>query len=161
MAEFFQAYSNWILFFHVLGAVVWVGGMITIRFAVHPVLQQIEDEKVRLAKTLLILKNFFAIVRPMVGVIIITGVIMAMAMNYAQSGTFLAQIVHVKEAIWLIMFVNFVYIVLRRNRAEMLFLSGDIETTKKTLKPISHYLIPINIFLGIIALYLGGVLRGF
>ena len=161
MSVFFNEYSNWILFFHVLGAFVWVGGMVAIRFAVHPALQNIEDEKVRLAKTLQILKNFFSLVRPMIGVIIITAVVMSVALDYKEVNSFLATIVHVKEGIWLLMSVIFVYIMLRRNRAEMAYISGDMQKTKELLKPLAQYLIPFNIFLGLIALYLGVLLRGF
>jgi len=41
-------YNHTVVFLHVLSAFVWVGGMIAIRVAVHPVLQSIEDPKTKL-----------------------------------------------------------------------------------------------------------------
>ena len=41
------------------------------------------------------------------------------------------------------------------------FDSGDFLSAKNQLNPLAKYLIPINIFLGIIAVILGITLRGF
>ena len=43
---FFADNAFFVVFFHVLSAFVWVGGMIAIRGAVHPSLQHIDDPKV-------------------------------------------------------------------------------------------------------------------
>ena len=40
MTELFNNYGHLIVFLHVLSAFVWVGGMIAIRVAVHPVIQR-------------------------------------------------------------------------------------------------------------------------
>ena len=36
MSAFFAEYARIILFIHVLFAVTWIGGMVAIRFALHP-----------------------------------------------------------------------------------------------------------------------------
>lgn len=159
MSELFANYANFILFVHVFSAIFWVGGMLAIRLAVHPALQHIEDPTIRLARTLEILKTFFSYVVVMIILLLASAIIMAVGMGF--KGTPLYTIVLVKEAIWTIMTVVFAVIYVRRNQAEKLFISGDLPGAKKKLAPIATYLIPINIALGIAALYFGGTLRGF
>ncbi len=159
MSELFVNYANFILFVHVFAALFWVGGMLAIRLAVHPALQHIEDPKVRLARTLEILKYFFSYVVFMIILLLASAIIMAVGLGF--KGTPLYSVVLVKEGIWTIMTVVFTIIYIRRNQAEKLFISGDLAGAKQKLAPIATYLIPINIALGIAALYFGGVLRGF
>ena len=161
IVDFFAANANIILFIHVLSAIVWVGGMIAIRFAVHPALQHIENTEVRLARTLELLENFFILVIPMIVLSVVTAGLMAIGLGFRQTGGFMYGMVHFKEAIWTIMTILFTIIYIRRNRAERAFLSGDIDEVIKHLAPISKFFIPANIFLGLIALFVGGILRGF
>jgi len=161
MSEFFQSNASLVVFLHVISAIIWVGGMIAIRFAVHPALQNIEEAKVKMARTLEILKNFFSIVIIAVMLIILTAVVMSVGMGFKQGDPTLSMIVHAKEAIWFIMTVNFVTMIVRRNRAERAFLSGATHEAKEQLAPLAKFMIPTNIVLGIIALYLGITLRGF
>ena len=159
MSDFFTNYANFILFVHVFAAIFWVGGMMAIRLAVHPALQHIEDPKIRLARTLEILKYFFSYVVFMIILLLASAIIMAIGLGF--KGTPLYSIVLVKEGIWAIMTIVFTIIYIRRNQAEKLFISGDLAGAKQKLAPIATYLIPLNIALGIAALYFGGTLRGF
>jgi hypothetical protein len=72
----------------------------------------------------------------------------------------LYPIVHIKEAIWSVMAVIFTIIYLKRNKAQKLFDEGDFKSAKETLTPLALWMIPTNIALGLIALYLGVTLRG-
>ena len=159
MTEFFNNFSSIIVFLHVISAVIWVGGMIAIRFAVHYSMQNIEDPKVKLGRTLENLKNFFNIVIPTIITLLITAIIMIVALGF--KGTALYNIVIVKEIIWTIMLIIFITIYMKRNKAQKAFDSGDFANTKKQLIPIATYFIPINIVLGLIAIFLGITLRGF
>ncbi len=159
MVEFFTNYAKYIVFLHILGAIIWVGGMVVVRFSVHYAMQNINEPKVKLLVTLEILKRFFNIVIPFIVLIIITAVLMAIGMGF--KGTPLYMSVHIKEAIWTIMTLNFIFIYIKRNRAEKAFISGDLAKSKEELSLLPKYLIPINIILGLFALYLGITLRGF
>ena len=159
MTEFFNNFSSIIVFLHVISAVIWVGGMIAIRFAVHYSMQNIEDPKVKLGRTLENLKNFFNIVIPTIITLLITAIIMIVALGF--KGTALYNIVIVKEIIWTIMLIIFITIYMKRNKAQKAFDSGDFANTKKQLIPIATYFIPINIVLGLVAIFLGITLRGF
>ena len=159
MTEIFTEFSSIIVFLHVISAVVWVGGMVVIRFSVHKSMQEIEDPKLKLARTLDILKRFFGIVRHIIGTLLITAVIMVMAIGF--KGTDLNVFVHIKETIWLIMTIMFVVIYIKRNKAQMYFDAHDFKSAKEALAPIASWMIPLNIVLGIVAIYLGVTLRGY
>ena len=159
MTEFFNNFSSIIVFLHVISAVIWVGGMIAIRFAVHYSMQNIEDPKVKLGRTLENLKRFFNIVIPTIITLLITAIIMIIALGF--KGTALYNIVIAKEIIWTIMLLIFITIYMKRNKAQKAFDNGDFANTKKQLIPIATYFIPINIVLGLVAIFLGITLRGF
>lgn len=155
MADFFTSYSTIIIFLHLLSAIVWIGGMIVIRFIVHYSIQKIEEPKLRLNTSLTILKRFFYTVIFSIILLLITAIIMVVALNLSDS------IVIIKEFIWAIMTVIFIYIYIKRLKAQKAFNNLNFLEAKKQLAPLTQYLIPINIILGLLALTLGVTLRGF
>ena len=159
MIDFFDNYSSIIVFLHVISAVIWVGGMIAIRFAVHYSMQNIEEPKIKLARTLELLKRFFSMVIPAILTLLITAVIMIIALEF--KGTELYTIVIVKKILWTLMTIIFIRIYIKRNKAQKAFDIGDFVNAKNNLLPIATYFIPINIVLGLIAIFLGVTLRGF
>jgi len=173
LIELFGTYAHEIVFFHVLSAIVWVGGMIAIRLAVHPNLQLIDDPKIRLGHTLAIMDKLFNIVIPFIILLILTAIIMAVGLGFRASavdanGEVISEVamhiynlVHLKEALWLVMTMNFVWMYLKRREAQKFFDSGNLPKAKESLTLIPKLLLPINIFLGILALWLGITLRGF
>jgi len=173
METLFGTYVHEIIFLHVFSAFVWVGGMIAIRFAVHPNLQSIDDPKIRLGKTLAITGNFFHIVLPLILVILLTAIVMSVGLGFraasvdasgaiiSQSAFATYQLVHVKEGIWTIMVLNFSWMYFKRRQAQKLFDAGDLPSAKEKASLIPKLLLPINIVLGIAALWLGITLRGY
>lgn len=155
MDAFVQENFSFIVFFHVVSAIVWVGGMIAVRVAVHPALQNIEEPKIRIARSLEITNRLFRLVLPFVVVLLLTAV--AMQIGLGLKG----PIVHVKEATWVLMALNYGAMIVRRNKAEKYFLSGHTEVAAQTLAVIPRMMIPVNIALGLFALYFGVILRGF
>ena len=159
MNELFNNFSTLIIFLHLLSAIIWIGGMIVIRFAVHYSMQNIEEPKIRLARTLENLKRFFSMVIPSVITLLITALIMVLALDFKE--TSLNKFIIVKEIIWSLMTIIFIFIFIKRNKAQKAFDGGDFLSAKNQLNPLAKYLIPINIFLGIVAVILGITLRGF
>jgi len=149
----------YIIFFHILSAVIWIGGMIAVRFAVHPALQHIDDENVRLARTLEITGRLFGLVMPFILLLIATGLYMAYMYGF-NGHTKLSLVVHIKEAIWLVMSLNYAAMLYLRFKAQDSYLKSNLMMAKKYLAPIAKYMIPINIFLGLLAIYMGLILRG-
>jgi len=173
LAELFGTYAHGIVFLHVLSAFIWVGGMIAIRLAVHPNLMLIEDTKVRLGRTLAIMGKFFNIVLPFIIILIITAVIMAVGLGFrdsavdashnviSESAMYLYNLVHVKEVLWMLMAMNFTWMYLKRRKAQKFFDNNQLADAKLTLVLIPKLLLPINIVLGLVAIWLGVTLRGF
>lgn len=159
MLDFFNNFSSIIVFLHVISAVIWVGGMIAIRFAVHYSIQNIEDPKIKLGRTLENLRRFFNMVIPAIITLLITAIIMIVGLAF--KGTELYSIVIVKEILWTLMTIIFIIIFIKRNKAQNAFNNGDLASAKNSLLPIAIYFIPVNIVLGLIAIFLGITLRGF
>jgi uncharacterized membrane protein len=145
-----------LLTFHILSAIIWVGGMIAIRVAVHPLKLAWEDEELRINRNLAVTKRLLFLALPFVFISIITGMVLSAAIK----NTSLASLVHAKEAIWLIMALNFSWIFLRRNVAQRAFNNFDLPGAKRVMMPLANFFLPLNIILGLVALWLGVSLRG-
>lgn len=156
MGELFLENKSLIVFLHVLSAAIWVGGMIAMRFAAHPTFMEIVSDEERLEKILQALKRLFVIVFPFTIILILTAVVMLL--GYKLKTTPFSMYGHLKEAIWMIMFINLVVMIFRRNRAAKLLKSGDVEGAKFSLRLIGKYMIPVNILLGVVAIFLGSYL---
>lgn len=170
MVEFFWNNIEIIVFLHVVSAVIWVGGMIAMRFAAHFSFQELEPVQ-RLPRTAQALGNLFAIVAPFVVILIATAVLMAVGWGFraaavdANSNIIddvaygIYQLVHVKEAVWMVMAMNYGYMVWRLVKAKKFLALGDMPAAKEMLGMIGKYLVPLNILLGLVAIYMGVVLR--
>ncbi len=155
MENLFSLYHDTIVFAHVISAVVWVGGMIAIRFAVHYATTNIQDTATKLQTNLNILKRFFNIALFFIAVLFGTAIVM----SFSFKGTELYQTVIYKEIIWTVMTINFAYIYVLRLQAQKLFDTKEYAKTKQKLSIIPSLFIPINIALGLVAIYLGVGLR--
>lgn len=158
MAEFFAEYKTIIVFLHVMSAVIWVGGMIAMRFAAHYSFMEIESPQKRLERTAHALKNLFMIVVPFVVILLFTAILMIK--GYALSASDFSLFAHAKEGVYTFMALNLFAMILRRNKAVKLLESGDMMGAKAALGLIGKYMVPLNIILGIIAIYLGTSLSG-
>jgi len=171
LVEFFASYRIEVVFLHVVSAVVWVGGMIAMKFAAHPSFMAIESPLHRLERISQALKRLFMIVAPFVIILIITAVIMSVGLGFRAAAVdangnvidayamHIYNLVHVKEVIWMVMSGNLAVMMFLRKKAEKLLNKGDSAGAKKRLGVIGNYLVPINILLGLGAIYLGVTLR--
>jgi len=153
MPTFLNDSLTLILFLHVLSAIIWIGGMIAIRLAVHPTMQSIEEPKIKLGKTLMLVGKFFNIIIPFIIIILLTAIILML-------GTIETTEHIIKFVIWGMMTANFTWMYFKRSKAQKLFNEGKLPEAKVTITLIPKLLLPINIILGIIALWLGVSLRG-
>jgi uncharacterized membrane protein len=174
MSTFFADYGHIMVFLHVLSAFIWVGGMIAIRLAAHPVIQKggVTDEqalksdvmvsmlepKQRLGITLQITGRLFNLVLPFIVILFATGLTMAIATGGHHGD--LKPLFLTKEIIWTVMALNFIYMYMQRAKAWKLFSKGEMAAAKAQLTLIPNVLLPLNIVLGVTALWLGVSLRG-
>ncbi|MCW8895600.1 hypothetical protein [Sulfurimonas sp.] len=153
MQEIFLENKTIIVFLHVISAVVWVGGMIAMRFAAHQSFMTIESPQKRLEHIAHALKRLFTIVFPFVIILIITAVFMLI--GYDIKNTDFNSIAHAKEGIWVVMFISLMVMISRRNKGVKFLNSGDTFRAKEQIEIIGKYMVPINIILGICAIFLG------
>jgi len=153
MSEFFTQYKVIIVFLHVMSAVVWVGGMVAMKFAAHASFMEVESPQKRLQRVAHALKRLFNIVIPFVIILLITAIIMIKGYGLSQSQ--FAVFAYFKEGIWSIMSINLLSMVIIRNRAEKLIDKGDMIGAKFSLELIGKYMVPLNIILGIVAIFIG------
>jgi len=174
MGEFFGNYGHFLVFLHVLSAIVWVGGMIAVRVAVHPVIsrggvtdaQMLQSHKIadilepkqRLGIILQTTGRLFNLVIFFIITLFVTGLIMAVATG-GHHGVLKTLFVS-KEILWSLMTINFIYMYIKRAKAWKLFNEGNIKEAKAQMKWIPNVLLPLNIILGLIALWMGVSLRG-
>jgi len=174
MTEFFASYGHILVFLHVLSAFIWVGGMIAMRVAVHPVISRggVTQEEMlqsdvmskmlepvqRLGVTLQTTGRLFNLVMPFIILLFATGLTMAIATGGHH--TDLKSLFLSKEIIWTIMAVNYSYMYYQREKAWKFFRQGEIKLAKAQMTWIPNMLLPLNIVLGLAALWLGVSLRG-
>ena len=153
MAAFFAEYKVIIVFLHVISAVIWVGGMVAMRYAAHPSFMEIESPAHRLERIADALKRLFCIVAPFVITLLVTAIIMIK--GYSISETEFKVFAYAKEGIWTVMFISLSVMIVRRNRAAKALNEGDFVLAKNQLTIIGKYMVPINIALGVVAIFLG------
>lgn len=153
MQAFFEHYKTIIIFLHILSAVVWVGGMIAIKFAVHPMIQTIEEPKIRLGNSLRIVGRLFHLVMPFIALSLICALLIIKGTGYTSG------FIHLKEAIWTIMSLNYAYMYFKRSQAQILFDQGNFASAKEHVRLLPNVLLPLNIVLGVVAIFLGVMLR--
>jgi uncharacterized membrane protein len=174
MGEFFANYGHILVFLHVLSAFIWVGGMIAMRVAVHPVIarggvtdaqmlqtkmiSEIIEPKQRLGITMQTVGRLFNLVMPFMIILFVTGLIMAISLggHHGELKTLFVS----KEILWTIMAVNYGYMYYKRATAWKMFNQGKVKEAKARMKWMANVLLPLNIVLGIVALWMGVSLRG-
>ncbi|HIC44581.1 MAG TPA: hypothetical protein EYO73_09980 [Sulfurimonas sp.] len=171
MTDIFWANTELIVFLHVISAVVWVGGMIAMRFAAHHSLASIEDPRMKLTRIAHALKRLFYIVIPFVIILIITAILMAVGWDFRnaavdasgnvidETAMMMYNFIHLKEVIWMLMAGNLGFMMWLRSKAEKFLADDNMRDAQKKLGLIGKYLVPLNILMGIAAIYLGVVLR--
>lgn len=155
MKEIYENYTSIVIFLHILAAVIWVGGMIAVKIAVHPALQSIEDVQIKLGKNLQIVGRLFNLVMPFIFISLICALILIIGAGFTGG------YIHMKEAIWTIMTLNFFFMYFKRLKAQKLFDQGEFAKAKDTVALLPTVLLPINIALGLVAIFVGVLLRGY
>ena len=157
MTDFVMEYRLELIFLHVIAAVVWVGGMIAMRFAAHQAFLEIGEPVQRLPMVSKALKRLFLLVMPFVLILAATGAVLTI--GYGIKHTDFHYLTHIKEGIWTIMFINLAAMMIRRAKADKAMAMGDYKKAGELLGLIGRLMVPVNITLGIAAIVVGVMLR--
>ena len=144
---------RYIVFAHVLGAVVWIGGMIMMRLAVHPALKELGEA--RIPFVISALKNSFQILAFSAAIMGLTGTYLMMSFPS------LGAIVHIKSSVWIAMVIVLGFAIWKYTKALEAYSVRDIEVCKANFEFIAVKLMPINIAFGLLEIFMGVVLRGY
>jgi uncharacterized membrane protein len=157
LAAWYGEYHAIVIFLHVLSAVIWVGGMVAMRYAAHHSFQALNEPPERLERTAHALKRLFAIVAPFILILLATGLVMTAGMNLLEVENGVQA--YVKFGVWGVMALNYLAMVVRRSRAETMMDRGNLIGARDKLVTIGKYMVPFNILLGTAAIYFGVLLR--
>lgn len=98
-----------LLLIHLLGVVVWLGGMVFAHFVMRPAVAQVLEPPVRLALLSVALQRFFGMVTVAVVAIVVSGLAIMASAGFARAPVGW----HVMLALGLLMAAVFVFIVAR------------------------------------------------
>jgi hypothetical protein len=87
--------------------------------------------------------------------VLLSGLVIFMGESYADINPFLSTIISTKVFLWIFMFINTLLILQKAIKARKMCLASDSGGARDSVSFISHYLIILNIFLGIISIYFG------
>ena len=159
--DVFGSYGRIIVFLHLLSASLLIGSMFMIKFIVKPVLMDIDEEKVRYKKCLRILERYIYFLVIVMLVIVSASFMISVGLGFEYASPTLYSMVHVKEAMWLFMAFNFIYMYIKFLHAKRLFARREFFEVHEDLSLIVNYLLPLNLILAFIAMYIGIIIRGF
>lgn len=155
-------YSTIIIFLHVLSAAVWVGGLVALWYIGKYTSQELAIEN-RFANRIAVIKKYFIFLSPFITVLFITALFMALGYKdnaYDEDG-FIMDMENVQIYKWINMKVS-IWATMVLSMFLMLFIMskggcGRYKHQKSTdcMWLVNTYLLPLNIVLGFVSIYLG------
>ena len=159
-------YTNLVIFLHVIGAVMWVGGMMAILVITKTAHKTVSDER-RLVGRAALIKSYFKFLSPFILLSLITAIFMALGYKdnaIAEDGFIIDfqsmeiyKNITLKGSIWGAMVMNMILMLWIVSKAE----ADGCKVQKATdcMWLVNTYLLPINILMGMAAIYVGVSIR--
>ena len=161
LISLFGDFGRIIVFLHVIGAAFLIGSMFMIRFIIKPTLMAIDDEFMRYNRCIRILEKYFYYLFGVMVLIISASLTMSVGLGFEYASPTLYSLIHVKEAIWLFIAFNFIYMYTKLMNAKRLFKTREFFEVHENLGLIVNCLLPLNLISTLIAAYIGVIIRGF
>ncbi len=152
-------YLGLILFFHILSAIVWIGGMIAFIFSFYPSALQIPNDKLMIRTSIRSLRRYFKILLPSVVALGISGILIEMSGDYDVQAPTIGAMIGAKEAIFALMIINLIFGFYKIKEAKQRCMKSDVHYAQDNIRLIINYFFGVNILLGIFALYFGIMIR--
>ncbi|QSZ42816.1 hypothetical protein GJV85_12055 [Sulfurimonas aquatica] len=159
-------YPNIVIFLHVVTASVWVGGMAALHFLTRAASKDTQVDR-RFASRAGLFKKFFIALIPFISVSLLTSILMGLgyreeAMDaegfILDSSKFEAyKYINAKFIIWIVMVMNMILMTWILSKANCRLCKPQKQSDCMWL--VSEHLLPINILLGLIAIYIGVSIR--
>lgn len=158
--EIFGSYGRIIVFVHVISAAILIGSLFTLAFVIKPALMKIDDEQVRYNRCLKVFEHYSYIVLPVMLLLISASLMMSVGLGFEYASPTLYSLIHVKEALWIFMMFNFVFMYYKFISAKRCYLKRDFIEVHENITLVINYLIPLNLILTFIAVFIGVIIRG-
>lgn len=160
LMEVFGNFTRLIILLHIVSAIILVGGLFVMR-VIAPVIEKLSKEEERLEKGLELMRRYGYTVVPTMLILILASVFMNVGLGFKYGNPTMYILVHTKEVIWTFIALNFLYMYIKYRSAKKAFMEKEWVEVQENLILMIHYLIPLNFVLGLIAVYLGIILRGY
>lgn len=161
IVEFFSNYSRFIIFVHIISAVLIIGSLFLIRFLVAPVLDKIEQEDVRYNSYLTLIRRFFYIASILMIIVVVASVFMNVGLGFRYGDQTTYIMTHAKELVWTIMALNFIFMYFKYRNAQKALKANLMIEVHENIVIVVKYLIPVNLILSLVSVYIGFVIRGY
>lgn len=159
-------YTNQVIFLHVVSAVMWVGGMMAILIITKTAHKSVSDER-RLAGRATLIKSYFKFLIPFILLLVFSATVMALGYKdnaigndgfiIDNSSFEIYKYITLKGSVWGAMVMNMLLMVWIISMAEK---NGcTAQKASDCMWLVNTYLLPINIGLGIFAIYIGVSIR--
>jgi uncharacterized membrane protein len=159
--EFFGSFAKIIVFLHIVSATILIGGLFVLRFVIKPILMTMEDEEDKFQRCLKILDRYAKILLPVMLILISASLMMTIGLGFEYASPITYTLIHVKEALWLFIAFNFVYMYWKLLGARKAYKKYDYFEVKENIILIVNCLVPLNLILALIAVFVGVTIRGF
>ena len=161
LISLFGDFGRIIVFLHLISAAFLIGSMFMIIFIIKPVLVDIDDEAVRYSRCIRILEKYFYYLFATMMLIVSASLTMSVGLGFEYASPTLYSLIHVKEALWVFIAFNFIYMYIKLMNARRLFKTREFFEVHENLGLIVSFLMPLNLILTLIAAYIGVIIRGF
>ncbi len=159
-------YTNEVIFLHVLSAVMWVGGMMAILVITKTIHKTVSDES-RLTSRATLIKGYFKFLIPFILLSVFTAFLMALGYkdNAIDDDGFILdnksfeiyKYITLKGSIWGAMVMNMFLMIWIISKTEV---DGcKAQKAEDCIWLVNTYLLPINIIMGTVAIYIGVSIR--
>ena len=159
-------YTNLVIFLHVVSAVMWVGGMMAILVITKTAHKNVSDE-LRLTGRATLIRGYFRFLTPFIVLSVITALFMALGykdnaiaedgfiIDYASMEIY--KTITLKGSIWGAMVMNMILMIWVISKAQA---NGcKLQKASDCMWLVNTYLLPLNIILGMSAIYIGVSIR--
>jgi len=161
LIDLFGNFGRAIVFRHSSCDGFLLGRMVMIRVIIKPTLMAIDDEAVRYSRCIRILDKYTYYILATMLILISASLTMSVGLGFEYASPTMFSLIHVKEALWVFIIFNFVYMYTKLYNAKILYKKRNFFEVHENLGLIVNFLIPLNIILSLIASYIGVIIRGF
>lgn len=161
LINIFGDFGRLIVFIHILSGSFLLGSIFTIRFIVKPVFTSIDDEITKYGRCIRLLDKYFMYLFVVMALIISASLTMTVGLGFEYANPTIYSLIHVKEALWLFIAFNFIYMYVKLKSATKLFKRREFLDVHEHLSLILNFLMPLNLILTVVSAYIGIIIRGF